>query len=190
MLSVPCSLSESCGSALRSSNHVNSLAACARAVSCNFLSAVQQISLYSSAKKAKREQLEKATYTTRNASLRRLRVRPAKPTNPDREQGTESTSLPVWLRLATYGARNDLCCIPVSAKPGPFFGLFALCWRLGVSHVWCDAKCFFYACIPSEHRQPACTPASPSPCGSSKPLVGEIRQELRSHSMVMWTEVL
>ena len=54
-------------------------------------------------------------------------------------------------------------------------------------HVWSDAKCFFYACIPSEHRYPACTLASPSLCSSPEPLMGAIRQELRSHSLIVLT---
>ena len=46
-------------------------------------------------------------------------------------------------------------------------------------------KCFFYERFPGDHQQPACTTASPSPCGSSEPLLVVIREELRSHSLIM-----
>ena len=68
---------------------------------------------------------------------------------------------------------------------GPFFWLFCPLLAFGSLHGSCDAKCFFHAHIPSEHRQPACTTVSPLLCGSSEPLMRAIRQELKSHSMIV-----
>ena len=68
---------------------------------------------------------------------------------------------------------------------GAFFWLFCPLLAFGSLRGSCDAKCFFHAHIPSEHRQPACTTMSPLLCGSSEPLMRAIRQELRSHSMIV-----
>ena len=83
---------------------------------------------------------------------------------------------------------REIVCV-VYAIPAET-GLFRPPLALGSLHIWCDAKCFFHARTSSHHHQPACKMVSPSQYGSSEPLMGAIRQELRAHSMVMWTEVL
>ena len=78
-------------------------------------------------------------------------------------------------------------CPPVSDKCGPSCCVWRPFRPFGRLRLWRVAKCFFYARVPSGHQQPACRTANPSPWGCSEPLMGAIRQELRSHSLIMWT---
>ena len=130
---------------------------------------------------------KKQPTTTREASLRRLSARLAEPTYSDREHGTQNTH-PDQFGFDRWSREREIICV-VYAIPAET-GLFRPPLALGSLHIRCDAKCFFHARTSSHHHQPACKMVNPSQYGSSKPLMGAIRQELRSHSMIMWTEVL
>ena len=80
-----------------------------------------------------------------------------------------------------------MCCPPVSPKTQPFSPSHKPLTTFWSPHVWCGEECFFFARVQSDHHQPACKIVNPSQCDSSKPLVRAIRQELRSHSMILWS---
>ena len=76
--------------------------------------------------------------------------------------------------------RNINCAVyPSLLKWGHF------CPLLAFGESPCLVRCFLYPRVPSEHRQPAYRVVRPSPCGSSEPLMGAIRQELRLHSLTV-----